>query len=327
MELTQEQLKEKVAMCKKQLQHPAFSYVKKYLNDRLITDSLIDEFDFGYGEFYGKRWIVLPIKSINGEYLFLKLRRDPKDENNPNKFMCYPRSIEGTVFGAEEFLSSDTIVVSEGEYDRILLYSRGVSCVTSTLGATGWKKEWMFAFKNCKKVFIILDRDSAGEKGAQRLGQMILEENPHVRVFQCTLPEEVGEHGDITDLFMKTPGNIDELLYERSVPIMPKKKEEKVHREYTGTSNGEITDEDVKRAREANCKDFIQVARSSYETDWAHCPFGGANHDKGNPSLCLYKGDKGYFCYSCGKGGDAIELVMSLNDIDFISAVKFINKK
>jgi len=327
MEITQEQLKEKVQLCQKQLQHPAFSYIKDYLRNRLITDDLMEYFEFGYGEFYGRRWIVLPIKSITGEYLFLKLRRDPKDESNKNKFMFYPTGIDGTVFGAEEFLSSDTIICCEGEMDRILLHSRGVSAVTSTIGASGWKKEWIFAFKNCKKVFIIFDIDSAGDKGAQKLGEMILEEHPQVRVFKCHLPEELGEHGDISDFFMKTPGNLDELLYERSVPIMPKKKEEKVHREYTGVSNGEITEEDIKRAREANCKDFIQVARHSYSTAWAHCPFGGAGHDKGTPSLCLYEGEKGAYCYSCGFGGDAITLVQKLNDVDFVSAVNFINKK
>ena len=44
MELTQEQFKEKVEMCKRQLNHPSFSYVKKYLNDRLITNELIEEY-------------------------------------------------------------------------------------------------------------------------------------------------------------------------------------------------------------------------------------------------------------------------------------------
>lgn len=328
MDLTQEQLKQKVEMCMRQLHHPSFAYIKKYLNDRLITDDLIKFFEIGYGTFFGKRWITLPIKSIDGKYLFIKLRRDPKDDDNKNKFMFYPVGSKGTVFGAEELLKSDTIAVCEGEMDRILLHSRGVSAITSTLGAASFKKEWIFAFKNCKTVYIIFDKDEAGDKGAKRLGELILEEHPNVRVFQCFLPDELGDHGDVTDFFLKTDGNIDKLLYERSSPIKPKVIEQKKARTYSGENlNGEITDEDIANAKATDCKNFVDIVKSNYDTDQAHCVFGGGDHDKGNPSMCCYKGDKGFYSYCCGKGGDAIDLVREIEDLSFVEAVLYILKK
>jgi len=322
-EITQQQFKQISTNCHNQLFN--FPHIKKYLNDRLITDELIKDFELGYGEFYGRRWITIPVKDINGEYALIKLRRDPQDNTNPNKFKFYPMGGSGTLYGSECFLSGETIALTEGEMDRILLMSRGVPTATSTVGATGFKKDWICAFKNIKKVYLCFDRDEAGDKGAERVGQMILEEWPDIKVFKCELPEIVGEHGDITDYLMKTDGNIDKLLYEMSYPIIAKEKKEKKYKEYinANSGNGEITKENIEMARNANCKDYVKVVRESVGTAWSICPF----HNEKTSSFCCYEGERGFFCYGCGKGGDAIDLVRELYQINFVEAVKFIIKK
>ena len=63
--ITQEQFTQIVENCHNQLFK--FPDIKKYLNDRLITDELIKDFELGYGEFYGSRWITIPVKDIKGD--------------------------------------------------------------------------------------------------------------------------------------------------------------------------------------------------------------------------------------------------------------------
>lgn len=51
------------------------------------------------------------------------------------------------------------------------------------------------------------------------------------------------------------------------------------------------------------------------------CPF----HEDTNPSLHIYAGSKGYHCFVCGVGGDVIDFVMRLFNLNFIDACKKLN--
>src|SRR3989344_2851939 len=64
--------------------------IRQYLNARGISDAVIDEHKLGWGNFYGKWWIVFPIKNKEGQFIFLKLKRDPNDSSNTDKGKTYP---------------------------------------------------------------------------------------------------------------------------------------------------------------------------------------------------------------------------------------------
>ncbi len=51
--------------------------IREYLNNRGITDESINKHKLGWGYFYNSYWITSPVKNIDGEYLYLKLRRNP----------------------------------------------------------------------------------------------------------------------------------------------------------------------------------------------------------------------------------------------------------
>lgn len=325
-EVSQEEFQKLVDTCHQQLKEEKFAPIREYLYNRWITDELIDEYKIGYGKFYNLTWITIPILDANDEYLFIKLRKDPYNDGTKNKFMCYPRHSSAAIFGIKNFLTYSTIVVCEGEFDRIILESMGVPSISSTSGATGFKKEWTFAFKNCEKVYICLDKDDVGFKGADKIGKMILEDYPHIKVYNSILPDEVGEGGDITDLASLGGGeiNLDKLFYENVLPVFPKQKEEKKFKRYNNEDlgNGEISETDVEKARKADCSKFVNIAKKGYDKSWAHCPL----HEGDNtPSFCCYEGEYGWYCYGCGEGGDAIELIKKLYNLDFKEAVKFIN--
>ena len=52
--------------------------------------------------------------------------------------------------------------------------------------------------------------------------------------------------------------------------------------------------------------------RKSGKTFWAHCPF----HEDKTASMALYDNpDKGWYCFSCKRGGDAVKLYQALYSI------------
>ncbi len=70
--------------------------ITKYLENRLLNPIA-----FGYGEYYGKNWIMIPVRDGAGNVLFYKLRKDPFDDTNPDKYKFYPPKSQATLFGQE----------------------------------------------------------------------------------------------------------------------------------------------------------------------------------------------------------------------------------
>ena len=51
------------------------------------------------------------------------------------------------------------------------------------------------------------------------------------------------------------------------------------------------------------------------------CPF----HEEDTPSLKIYSDNRGWYCFGCNRGGDVIDFVRSLYNLDFPAACKKIN--
>lgn len=191
--------------------------IRKYLNARGISDAVINAHKLGWGRFYGKSWITIPIKDIYGAFRFFKLRQDP---NSGDDKITYPKGIEAQIYGWDTLASNaDKIIICEGELDRLALLSKNISAITSTHGAMTFKEEWVKeVVEKCGQIYICFDNDDAGRKGAERVAKMV--ENGGSKTFIITLPKEVGESGDITDYFVKLNGNPDDLFnkYAKEYP-------------------------------------------------------------------------------------------------------------
>lgn len=79
-----------------------------------------------------------------------------------------------------------------------------------------------------------------------------------------------------------------------------------------------VTEADIARAKEIPITSFIEVGRSGF----TKCPF----HPETNASFKYYANQNSWWCYSCASGGSVIDLVMKQQNIDFLSAVKFLLK-
>lgn len=56
---------------------------------------------------------------------------------------------------------------------------------------------------------------------------------------------------------------------------------------------------------------------------WACCPF---HHEK-TPSFSINESDQYYHCFGCGESGDVIKFVQSMENIEFIDAVKMLSER
>ncbi|MEG2413686.1 MAG: DNA primase [Clostridia bacterium] len=56
---------------------------------------------------------------------------------------------------------------------------------------------------------------------------------------------------------------------------------------------------------------------------WACCPF---HHEK-TPSFCINEDRQSYYCFGCHVGGDAINFVMAIENLEFMDAVKLLADK
>ncbi|NCU28363.1 MAG: toprim domain-containing protein [Candidatus Moranbacteria bacterium] len=189
-------------------------HIREYLHKRGLSDAVINEYKLGYGQFYRKPWITIPIKDIYGNYSFFKLRQDPSFGNDK---ITYPKGAEAQVYDWENLTKPNlSLVICEGEMDRLLLLSKGVQAITSTHGAMTFKEEWVSKIPKDTKVYVCFDNDDAGKKGSERVAKMV--ENGGYETHIITLPEEVGEAGDITDYFVKTNGSVDDLFQKYAKP-------------------------------------------------------------------------------------------------------------
>src|SRR5947208_2829203 len=176
-------------------------HVREYLQQaRGISPEVIDLHLLGWN---GSR-ITIPIFDRNGKFAFFKLAKGPNDQTDSPKMLATPGA-HAELYGWERVLASpEQIIICEGEFDRLVLESRGFAAVTSTGGAGTFRPEWAEAFSEIPNVYVCFDNDAAGQRGEERVARLI----PHSKILG--LPEEVGEAGDVTDFFVRLGKNGEE---------------------------------------------------------------------------------------------------------------------
>lgn len=187
--------------------------IRAYLNQRGITDAVINQQKIGWGKFHGRSWITIPVTDSEGIYTLLKLRKDPEDtESSAPKMLVYPKGAAHEIYGWELLKHQlPNLVVCEGEFDRLVLLSNGIPAITGTGGAGTFKDEWMSHLFKAENVYLCFDRDEAGKTGAAKvLGKLL--ELDHENAFRIDLPD-MGESGkDVTDFFVSHGGNVDTFM-------------------------------------------------------------------------------------------------------------------
>lgn len=215
-------LEEKVAEFKSQLP----SAIREYLNNRGISNDAIHYFELGYCSYGGFNWISIPIKDESGVVELIRLRRDPNDSANPDKYKVYKvKEIENkkksSLFNAASLVNEKEVaVITEGEFDAMVLAANGITAVSYTTGAGSLPDNYINKFKHLKAVVVCPDNDIPGKDGAGSIGKKLYNKLLNLEVRAFYLPENIGKGGDITDYIIKL-GNDPADIIRKSERFFP----------------------------------------------------------------------------------------------------------
>src|ERR1051326_7603373 len=168
--------------------------VRQFLKDRGIAATVIDRELLG---FEGKR-IVIPVfgettRDVLG-FRYATMPKDPWDEPN----VTSDGDAGPLLYGRETLARKPhRVVICEGEFDRLVLESRGFPAVASTGGGDVFLPEWAKLFEEIDDVSICLRRGAATERAARDVQKVI----PGARI--AKLPADLGEGGSISDFFVR----------------------------------------------------------------------------------------------------------------------------
>lgn len=166
---------------------------RQYWYDRKLTDKTVDRFRLG---FYNG-WSLIPLYR-NDVFINFQMRRD-----KPNKAITQWYKTEEWVptlinQGILQFV--DTVFITEGAVDALLLSQEGIPAVAQNTSAF-WSAEWFPLFSNVKKIYYIADNDKTGRNAAVRVAKGLGVDK--VRIFQFKGKAEKYDTGD----YFKEGGN------------------------------------------------------------------------------------------------------------------------
>jgi 5S rRNA maturation endonuclease (ribonuclease M5) len=176
------------------------------LSEDAILDYLITErgihtktvVDFELGWDADKNVYTIPVRGPEGEVW--NVRRYKPHATGRTKIWSV-RGMRVCELYPIDQLSSERIIITEGEWDTLLTIQHGYAAITRTAGASTWQGRWNESFKG-KTVYLAQDCDREGQTANRRIARA-LHKVADVRVLQ--LPYEITpKHGkDLGDFWME----------------------------------------------------------------------------------------------------------------------------
>lgn len=139
---------------------------REYWYKRCLTDSTIDRNLLGYYE----GWSLLPLYE-KGRFVNFQCRRD-----EPSKFIKYwydNSSFKPTLVNEEILSLVDSIYITEGTVDSLLLTQEGLPSVASTGGSGYWDNNWFSLFSNIENIYYIADNDDSGKWASKKVAESL----------------------------------------------------------------------------------------------------------------------------------------------------------
>lgn len=148
---------------------------RDYWYKRCITDKTIDRHQLGY--YNG--WNLIPLY-VGNKFVNFQCRRD-----EPLKSIKYWYKHKGflpVLLNPEILEIVDTIYITEGPVDSILLNQEGIPAISHTGGNGYWNPAWYPLFYRVKNIYYIQDNDKAGLWGTKKVSEGL--GTSKVKIFQ-----------------------------------------------------------------------------------------------------------------------------------------------
>ncbi len=195
------------------------------LRRRGITDSVIAAFSLSYSHslpFAFSQGIVIPVNNPDGSFSFNKYRRSYLNNEIKQKY-AYDLGGRTALFGSDKLTNDITVVVvTEGEMDALVLWSKNIPAVSSTGGAQSFQQDFVPLLEG-KKVYLCFDNDDAGAVGLTKTLELLPD------AYIVFVPEVVGVK-DISD-FCSRGGDFHSLMQTaKQYRTLADVEEDKQHR-------------------------------------------------------------------------------------------------
>ncbi len=159
------------------------------------TGNLIKSDEF-YRDMFRNR-IVIPIRDERGNIVAFGGRsikgETPKYINSPeSEIFKKSRILFGFYEGKEYIRETETVVITEGYFDVLSLFQKGVRFAVAPMGTALTEDHAKLLSRYAKRAVLMFDGDQAGRKAERMAIPVLLKEGMEVRVFR--LPE--GEDAD-----------------------------------------------------------------------------------------------------------------------------------
>ena len=208
-ELKSEELLEKAASY-----HKGLSPIQReYLNKRGISTDTIESRLIGEGELHGVKRITLPVFDKNGNVVSIKARVVPElEESTDAKYVYFPTGAKASLYGLDllEKSTSDFLIISEGEFDSLILAQWGYTAVSSTGGAGTFSSDWISCFDKFQKIYFCYDNDTAGKEGTIEHARKF--KNKKVYIVEIPQIKDVKDVSEFASVAGKTKDDFEELL-------------------------------------------------------------------------------------------------------------------
>lgn len=317
---------------------------RSFLNKRGITDKVIAAFSIHTADVPSLRLqnsIAIPVRHIDGTHSFNKYRRDPMEGNVKPKYL-FERGGKVTLYGADRLVTVVSprppaltqVIITEGELDTLVCWSKGIPAVSSTAGAVSFQEEWVELLSRYE-TYICFDNDEAGHKGVIK----VLDYLPEAKVI--FVPKNIPDVKDISD-YVARGGDLHALMQtaKQYLSVEDVKLEMELIAAQWGdysfhtlfvehkksltlpTTTGDArpksqSDDRLERAKSVECTSLIEFKRKG-RYPVAQCRW----HDDHDPSLTYYARNNTCYCHVCGKYADAVDIVMVRDGVDFKTALK-----
>jgi len=159
------------------------------------TGNLIKSDEF-YKDMFRNR-IVIPIRDERGNIVAFAGRsirgETPKYVNSPeSEVFKKSRVLFGFYEGREYIRESETVVITEGYFDVLSLFQKGIRFAVAAMGTALSEDHAKLISRYAKRAILLFDGDQAGRKAERMAIPVLLKEGVEVKIFH--LPE--GEDAD-----------------------------------------------------------------------------------------------------------------------------------
>lgn len=148
---------------------------RQYWYDRKLTNKTIDRFRLG---FYNN-WYLVPMYR-NEQFVNFQMRRDEPKKSITQWYKT--ENWEPCLVNSGILSIVDTVFITEGTIDAILLSQEGIPSVAQNTSAF-WGSMWFPLFSNVKRIYYIADNDKAGHNAAVRVAKNLGKDRVRIYLF------------------------------------------------------------------------------------------------------------------------------------------------